>query len=83
VKKHYYHIKLKKSPGGIGLVILAKGENSKVVLGRGKVNKKEDLELKVNGGKIDFISEDYKFAIIYKDDFERLERKWEKYQNIL
>lgn len=83
MNKNYYFVKYKWGPGGIGFVILTEGEKSKVILGKGHINKRDDLELKVEESKIISISEDYIFKKIDEERSERLKRKEEKYKHAL
>ena len=82
MNKNYYLLKYKWGPGGIGFVILTQDEKSEVLVGKGHINKKNDLELKVEESKIVSISEDYTFKKIDEERAEAMKRKEEKYKNI-
>jgi len=83
MNKNYYHIERKRSAGGIGFCISVWRENFEVLVGKGKINKQEVIELKVKNGKIISLSKDYTFTKIYEKELGRLKRKAEKYQKIL
>ncbi len=76
----FYHIKDKWSVGGLGYTLHIDGDESKIDMGKGHINKVSDLELEVKKGKIISISEDYKYERISKEKFEILKRKSEKYK---
>ncbi|MCR4327182.1 MAG: hypothetical protein NUV46_01210 [Nanoarchaeota archaeon] len=79
MNEHYYLIKYKWGPGGVGVALLVNGDKSEILVGRGHINKESDLELRVKKGIIISISEDYTYKKIDIKRVEALKRKEEKY----
>jgi len=83
MNEYYYLVKYKWGPGGIGFIVYVNKDKSKIIVGKGHINKSSELELKVKEGRIISISENYSFKKIDKDRAESLQRKEEKHIYIL
>lgn len=82
MNKNYYLIKYKWGPGGKGFVLSVHGKKSKVVVGSHHINKKSDLEIKVEEGELVSVSEDYSIKKIYLERVESMKKREERYKTI-